>query len=342
MKPVYIDGIGIISRCACSSEQLVKIARGEEPVLNKGRIEFTSDVPPSKLRRCSRYNKLAAAAAAQAIKDGKVSEDTDKYRIGTIISTGYGASENNIQFSDSVVKGNPQLCSPTIFSGTVPNSCVGQICIVNGFKGVSTLLMGGDPMEYASLLLDSDKADVILCGAEEEYSEELFKAIQNKVCGNGIDISEGTVLMTLRSEKTENAYCRVSGFSSASLPVYPYVHRADDSCSDIIGEAITELCGNKAPDVVFTTANGTYFDAVEKKAVDRVLGADAICASPKKIFGEALGSGYMLSTAFAAACLREKNIPYAVCGNSISDISSILVTGLDTAGNYCCMLLEEA
>ena len=107
----------------------------------KLQLDFPSDVPSAKLRRCSRYSKLAAAAADFARKDGHIPDDIDGTRVGTIISTGFGASENNIQFSDSVVKGDPALCSPTVFSGTVPNSCVGQICIVNGYKGVSTVLM---------------------------------------------------------------------------------------------------------------------------------------------------------------------------------------------------------
>ena len=143
MKPVYIDGIGIISRCAMSANELLRITEGEAPETKSGMLDFTSDVPPAKLRRCSRYNKLAAAAADNARKDGNIPDDIDGTRVGTIISTGFGAVESNIKFSDSVVKGEPALCSPTVFSGTVPNSCVGQICIINGYKGVSTVLMGG-------------------------------------------------------------------------------------------------------------------------------------------------------------------------------------------------------
>jgi 3-oxoacyl-[acyl-carrier-protein] synthase II len=318
----------------------VKTASGAAPDIKSGMLEFTSQVPSSKLRRCSRYNKIAAAAADNAGRDGHIEDNIDKTRVGTIISTGYGASENNIAFSDSVAKGNPAVCSPTVFSGTVPNSCVGQICIINGFKGCSTVLMGGDPLEYSALLLSGGKADVIFCGSVEEYSEELFRSLRSSGILADTEISEGTVIMTVRSEKTDNAYCKAVGFASAALPMYPYVHKLDGSCTADISETVSSLCKDKMPDVIFTSANGTYFDEIEKKALVSVFGEDAVYASPKKLFGETLGSGYMLSTALAAACLKTGRIPDSISEGRTDNVGSILVTGTDTAGNYCCTLTE--
>lgn len=338
MKPVYIDGIGIISRCAKSSEDLEEIIKGGNISCENGRLEFTSSIPDAKLRRCSRYNKLAAAAADQARIDGNVSDYIDKLRVGTIISTGFGAVENNIAFSDSVVKGEPMKCSPTIFSGTVPNSCVGQICIINGYKGVSTVLMGGDPLEYSALLLNTGRADVIFFGSVEEYSEELFKAVSLHEAAKGCEISEGTAIMTLRAEKSDLSYCLVSAFASVSLPEYPYVHKLDESCSEMIFNTINSLC-EQAPDAVFTVGNGTYFDRIEDNALRNVFADKTIYAAPKKLFGETLGSGYMLSTALAAVALKHGKLP-AILGAKES-VRSILVTGIDTAGNYCCTLLNS-
>ncbi len=340
MKPVYIDGIGIISRCAMSAAELMKIAEGKIPEINGGRPEFTSNVPSSKLRRCSRYSKLAVAAADFARIDGKYPDDIDVTRVGTIISTGFGAAESNIRFSDSVARGNPALCSPTVFSGTVPNSCVGQICIVNGYKGVSTVLMGGDPLEYTSLLLSGKKADVILCGSVEEYSGELFDSIKTLKTAAGSDISEGTAVFTVRAEKSLNTYCKVSDFSSALLPVYPLTASADKQCSKLIAKAVSEICGDKVPDAVFTAANGTYFDSIEKEAMDSVFENRTVYAYPKRLFGETLGSGYMLSAALAAAVLKTGKVSDNFADKSLDSVKTILVTGTDTAGNYCCMLSE--
>lgn len=337
MRSVYIDGIGIISRCAKSAEDLAEIVSGNKVNFESGKIGFECNISPSKLRRCSRYSKLAAAAADGARIDADIPENMDKYRIGTIFSTGYGASENNIEFSDSVISGDPQKCSPTVFSGTVPNSCVGQVCILNGYKGVSTLLMGGDPLEYSALLLDNKRADVILSGSVEEYSEELFNSVMSYEAAQGCEISEGTAIMALRSEKSGRSYCEVSGTASFSLPFYPYVHKLDDKCIGMIYDTVSRSF-SVPPDVVFTSENGTYFDNMERRALEMVFGSDTLYAAPKKLFGETLGSGYMLSVALACAVLKQGKLP-DILGVK-ENIGSVLVTGIDTVGNYCCVLLK--
>lgn len=335
MKPVYINGIGVISRCAKSADELADICSGRKYTADTGKLNIKTDIPSSKLRRCSRYNKMAAAAAELARIDGKIPDDTDKMRIGTIISTGYGAVENNIQFSDSVVKGDPALCSPTVFSGTVPNSCVGQICIINGYKGVSTVLMGGDPFEYSALLLDTNRADIILAGSVEEYSEELAVSVKSAGIINNCEISEGAAVMALSTKKAVPHYCKITSFGSVSLGQYPYVHRTyrENTVSEI-AEAIKAACGDKIPDMIFTSENGSYFDGFERKALSDTLGSKVKYYAPKKIFGESLGCGYALSTALAAVSLKNGKAP------DNAGLKSILVSGIDTAGNYLCAFME--
>jgi 3-oxoacyl-(acyl-carrier-protein) synthase len=92
--------------------------------------------------------------------------------------------------------------------------------------------------------------------------------------------------------------------------------------------------------VVFTSENGTYFDEIEKEALAKALGTEAVYAAPKKLFGETLGSSYMLGVALAAASLKKGSIPKGIASGTAECLRRILVTGLDTAGNYCCMLLE--
>ena len=106
---VYINGIGIISRCACRSEELEEAAFGRIAEIRPLPLEFPIEIPSSRLRRNSRYNKLACAAADQALKNAGIpemmeQEGLDGHRIGTILSTGYGAAEYSSVFADSVVK----------------------------------------------------------------------------------------------------------------------------------------------------------------------------------------------------------------------------------------------
>ena len=304
---VYIDGISILSQ---------KIDP-EKP------YEFPIEIPPAKLRRNSRYNKLACSAADLALKDCTDFGGIDRHRIGTIISTGYGAVEYFSDFADQVVKGDPAACSPALFSGSVPNSCVGQIAIINGLKGVSTVLAGGDPLEYSSLLMKTNRADMILTGSVEEYFKPLYESISSFDAAKGTKLSEGAAMMVFRSIKTEKTYCEVCGHSGISLGADPYIHKLND-VSELIVDVLKK---QEPPDIIFTAENGTYFDEIEETAIKQTFPTTETYA-PKKEYGESLGCGFALSTALAAKEI--KNGKYG----------SVLVTGVDMIGNYCTVMLK--
>ncbi len=304
---VYIDGSSVISH----------------RIDNETPFEFPSEIPAAKLRRNSRYNKLACAAADFALKDCAPFDSLDRRRIGTIISTGYGAAEYFSDFADSVVKGAPASCSPSIFSGSVPNSCVGQICIINGLKGVSTVLAGGDPLEYSALLLKTDRADMIVTGSVEEYFKPLYESVGSFDAAKGAELAEGAAMLIMRGERTEKTCCEVCAHSGASLGANPYIHRLDDVSGRIAGV----LRRHTAPDVIFSAANGTYFDEIEAAAIKQVF-PDTAVYEPKKEYGESLGCGFALSAALAAGAIRDGRY------------GSALVAGVDMVGNYCTAMLR--
>lgn len=330
MKPVYINGIGVISRCAQNGLELEALTRTQEKnsAYPTGKLDFAMSVPASKVRRCSRYMKMAVNTAELAVVDAGLTEKEDRLQIGTIISTGYGDVESNIVFSDSVVKGNPSLCSPGVFSATVPNSCVGQICIVNGFQGASTILTGGDPLEYSAVLLNTGKAEQILCGSIEEYNEELEAACKKSGILSNTEIAEGCAMLMLSKDRTDATYCKVTRFASASLPKCPYIHKLQKSeMENVITDVLSRISGK--PDIVLTSQNGSYFDEAEQEALESVFGGDIPLYAPKTFFGETQGSGYMLGIAFGACMLKVQK----------DRLHTALVTGVDAHGNYMAALL---
>ena len=324
---VYINGIGAISEAACIAEEFSALAEGRNHLAKGQMTEFASAVPASKLRRASRYSKLTVSAAAFALKDSET-EFTDPYRTGAVIASGYGAAEYNIQFSDQVQGGEPQLCSPSVFSQSVANSCLGQLCMIEGIKGESTMLRGGDPLEYASLLLETDRADIMLCGETEEWSEELIASFNSKEASSGAVISEGSAFAVLGTEKNGCTYCKVSDHSSAALGACPLLDEREDIAS-VIKEVLSDMPRNA--DVIFTAANGTWFDAVEAGCINEVF-ADIPSFVPKAVFGETLGSSYMLSVCLAAAALKNGSFRGRAC-------VSVIVTGFDMTGNYMAVRL---
>ena len=330
MNPVFINGIGIISAAAKTSAELLELAKGDkfaEP--NFGKNTFEIGVPSSKVRRCPRYAKMAVATANSALNDANITDSIDKTRIGTIFSTGYGAVESTIIFSDSVVDGVPSLCSPTVFSYTVFNSCLGQVCVVNGFKGVSTMMLGGDPLEYSTLLLNTDKADLIISGAIEEYNEELKASILYDDILTDKIISEGAVLFALSRQENANYYCKITRFSSASLEKYPYLYKVDDNSTvEIISATLIDASKDKFPEIVLTQQNQSYFDEIEMSAMRKVFAENVNYFNAKSIFGETFNCSYSLNVAMAAAFIKSGRY------------KSALATGIDVHGNYLTALLE--
>ena len=324
MKPIYIQGVGVISRCALNFEDLLKIADDEPFSINfDKKLTFPPNAPSSKIRRAPRYTRMAVSAATQAKIDANLSDDQDKTRVGTIFSSGFGFLESTLEFSDSILPGKPDLVSPILFSYSVANACVGQICILNGFTGFSTLLTAGDPLEYSSILLSTDKADVIFCGATDEYTEELDTAI--KSCGILQEkISDGAPVLIL-SANAEKSYCRVKKFSSSSLSAYPYIHEVDKNESATVLSEIFSIY--EEPEVILTSCNGSYFDEVEKSVLKEKF-KTARLIDAKKYFGETLGGGYILNVALGAAFIE------------IGRCKSLLATGIDVHGNYLTAFLD--
>ncbi|WP_295154412.1 beta-ketoacyl synthase chain length factor [uncultured Ruminococcus sp.] len=323
---VFINGIGAVSETACTSADFAELA-GEKDLTAKGqKIEFTSTVPGSKLRRASRYAKLTVSAADLALADSNT-EINDPYRIGAVMASGFGSVEYNRQFSNQVQKGDPQLCSPSLFSQSVANSALGNLCMINSIKGEDTMLRGGDPLEYAALLLKMGKADTMLCGETEEWSEELLNSFAGRDTVTGCTFSEGAAFGK-GTEMTDLTYCEISGFSSANLGLCPLLEKSVD-IKESLKKVYRQL--SYSADIIFTAANGTWFDDAEADSIRDIFG-DIPLYAPKKLFGESFGCSYMLSVCLAAAAIKNGSFKGTPC-------SSVIVSGFDMAGNYIAVKL---
>lgn len=341
MKPVYIIGIGILSPAASSPDELSELARrmaaGESTEARdfSTPLAFSLGVPASKVRRAPRYAKMTVAAAGQAWEDGGLTEGAEE--TGTVFLSGYGPVAVNLVFEESVLDGVPSLASPTTFSYTVPNSCLGQTCIAYGFRGPSTMLLSGDPVEYASLLLANGKAEHVLCGAVEEWDRDL----RNSFCVagqlSGESIVDGAVMLLLASQRGEKSYGKVMEFASVSLPAYPYAFHLTveerEEAVRLMTEVLQDLAGEAAPELVLTARNGSPFDEVESVALDAAFGAGVRFLDGKQQFGESLAAGYLENIALGACLLRQ-----GLDGHR--PIQSVIATGIDVHGNYLAARLE--
>ena len=341
MNPVYINGLGNISPLAASPAELLdfagKMVAGESPAPGDFSVprEFALGVPSSKVRRAPRYAKLATAVAGQAWEDSGLTAGQEE--TGTVFLSGYGPVATNLIFEESVLDGVPSLASPTTFSYTVPNSCLGQACIAYGFRGPSTMLLGGDPVEYAALLLEGGKAEHVLCGAVEEWDADLRSSFHAAGQLSGETIVDGAVMLLLSSQAGDKNYGKVTDFSSAGLPVYPYVFSVGleeqrESVHRMI-EVLSAISQGQAPGAVLTSRNGSAFDKAEEEALRAVFGEGCLYIDGKKYFGEALAAGYLENIALGACLLQQAKAGPPFGG-------ALIATGVDVHGNYLAARLE--
>ena len=333
MRTVDIAGIGIISSLGITPQEVWDALCKDAPASDCEKIPFPSSLPPAKRRRTDRFSDMAVYTAVTAAKDADFTPDE---KTGTVYTTSYGPLTGNLSFAKKVALGDPDICSPTVFSGTVPNACVGQICMHLNCKGPSTVLTASNNIGYTQMLLSSEKATEILTGAVDEYNEALFSALKERY-PLPVPYREGAVsfLTTISSSKK---YCTVVDFAECYLGGYPPFDGVEvDFAKNLIEKTVLSVPSFRDADAVLCSDAGTSFDKAEQDALS-VLGAPKIITGVKKRLGETLGCAYNMNVAIAAMILKNGRIPSALGGGTAS---SVLVTGYDLSGSYFMTLLKR-
>ena len=303
--------------------------------------EFRPDFPSSKLRRMNRYCKMALYAAQNASREGEIPENGNPFDVGTIFTTGYGAMEAQLRFCREVAKGDPDFCSPTVFTGTVPNSCVGTVCMFLRYKGASTMLSGGNHLEYSRLLLETRRASCILAGAVEEYSRDLFEDLEQMTGSAAEELAEGCVVFCLKAGQEKEGYCSLEKTGSIGLADVPlFMETCDEDDAAAMRELLEEYRDCR-PDVVIGSGCHGAFVKKEREILGEIFPDTPVTGRVKEIAGETLGSGFSVNTAAAAVCLKQGYVPEALLGKEYGSrrAARILVCGYDMEGNYLCALL---
>ncbi|MBK1811993.1 hypothetical protein JHL18_15330 [Clostridium sp. YIM B02505] len=367
MKKIFITGMGIISNVGVTLEELWSN-------LNKSSIDDISEytlpikipliISKPEVRRMSRYAYMAVYSTkiiADKRDDRKSKLDRDK--TGTIFNTGYGPLSTNIKFGESVIKGNADFASPTVFSSTVSNACVGNVCMINQLKGPSTILLGSNNIGYSYELIRDGLADGIFTGGIEEYCRELFQSFEeisstNTYINEGFRISEGaaTILMESLDEKSEEyqelkeeIFCEIIGYSDKNMGAHPAVLGNIEFDSDVFAsnmESLLKAENIKAEDVelIVNAKSGIRkSDEAEAIAIKKIFSKEVLQISPKRVVGETLGASLTINTVIAALCLKQQAVPSLLSKDNSQINKTIryaIVNGYDVSGNTTSILLK--
>ena len=277
------------------------------------------------LRALDRLSRLAVASAKLALDDaGWTTEQLRQCEGGMVLGTMFGAAHTIGQFDRSALTRGPSGVSPLDFANTVINAAAGQAAIWHGLTGVNSTLTTGvtaglQAIGYATELIRSGRANVIVAGGTEEFSLESVYGFQRAgmLCGshgeaeplpvpfharrNGVAIGEGTAFVVLEERDFAEArgvrlLAEVLGHGSTLDPSRGYDEKS--SMAAIARSMRRSLKdAGAAPeqiDCLSASASGNIrFDAREACATAQVLDGTASrlpVTAIKSMLGETLGS----------------------------------------------------
>ena len=319
-----------------------------------------ADLSPLLLRRADRCAQLALVAARQAwAMAAAQAEGIDPHRIAVVLGTGIGGLATMHSQHTQLSQGGPERVNPLTVPMLIPDAAAGQVAIDLGLKGgahtpVSACASGAEALMLAQMLLNDDRADLVLAGGAEAPVNRLglvgFSAMRALSCRNdapslasrpygadrdGFVLSEGAGMLALmRAEDTPAnsalGWLLASGSSSdahhivAPEPQGLQASRAIDDALRRADISPADLCAVQAH------ATGTSLgDLAEARALRRSLGSAAdhlpVCA-PKGQLGHLLGGAGAVETILALQWLRDGIVPQSLNADPLDPEVELAVT----------------
>jgi 3-oxoacyl-(acyl-carrier-protein) synthase len=274
------------------------------------------DLPPHpRLRRASAISRFAAAAGLDALMQAKSTiGEIDPKRMALVFAVSNGGVIYTKRFYQDVVESGAQSASPLLFPETVFNAPASHLAAILGITGVSYTIVGDGAagilaIKMASDLLDHEldaclvvgveEADWLLCDAYHKWrllkKEPPVELFRDPPRGTILSEGAGAVLLVAgRGEVQIEAIDAGGNFS----------HRRE--ASELVRRVLRTLANEDA--CVIASANGTFVDLAEQKAIELELPA-AFVYSPKAALGESVGASAIWQVITGAQALRTKRLP---------------------------------
>lgn len=141
----------------------------------------------SKFFKMDTLSKLAFLGAELLLKNEI--DNSKENNIALVFANKSSSLDTDMKYQNSISDPENYFPSPAVFVYTLPNICLGEISIRHQLKSENSFFIfdAFNPafmMNYAKVLLDSKKADKVLCGWVEYYDEE-YKAFLYLVAREG-------------------------------------------------------------------------------------------------------------------------------------------------------------
>jgi len=278
--------------------------------------EELKDLPPHpRLRRVSAISRFAAAAGLDALTQARsTTGDVNMKRAGLVLAVSNGGVIYTKRFYHDVVESGAQSASPLLFPETVFNAPASHLAAILGIAGATYTLVGDGAvgilaMKMANDLMDNEaldfclvvgaeEADWVLCDAYQKWrllkTQPPIELFHDPPRGMIPSEGAGAVLLAREGAVRVDALHAGGNFS----------HRRQ--ADEMVRQVLHDLAHEQS--CIVLSANGTFVDLAEQKAVVREL-PDALVYGPKPALGESVGASALWQVIAGAQALLTKNLP---------------------------------
>lgn len=136
------------------------------------------DIQYPKFFKMDALSKLAFLGAELLLSPITSSEEENN--IALVLANKSSSLDTDVKYQESISDKENYYPSPAVFVYTLPNICMGEISIRHQLKSENSFFIfdvfNTEFMSnYSNILLNSDKADVVLCGWVEFFNDD-YKA----------------------------------------------------------------------------------------------------------------------------------------------------------------------
>jgi len=306
-----------------------------------------------RLRRASLISRFAAAAGLDALRAAGVKLDPQNAeRTALIFAIANGGVIYTKRFYRDVVDTGAQSASPLLFPETVFNAPASHLAAILGVTGATYTLVGdgavglaaikmaedlmaNEPLDHC-LVVGTEEVDWLSCDAYRRWRLlrlappiEPFNEQQR-----GMILSEGAGAIVLARDGPFTIEC--------AHPGGYFTKRAE--AEEILKRILRDLSRSEV-DLVIASANGTFVDEAECRALKAVI-PNVLVYTGKPALGESVGAAGLWQIILAAQALRSAELPPVLhAGPAIAlraPLSRTPMTGARRAIVLSCGLNQQA
>ncbi len=288
---VLITGVGVVTPRSVSNGDFAALFDSPADVAldrDTGAVpdeHLAELVNARRVRRMSTYAKLTLAATTLAYRDATI-EDATAFgeTCSAVLGTAQGATDYSERYYTQIVEEGIEAANPMLFAEGVPNAAGAHVGTMLAIKGLCQTVIGSrtaglDALILAAHRIASGEWDRAIVSAAEEYSPLVNRAYEHfglyradsdgdrRRRRHGFVTGAGAVTFILESRQsaTKRGSPRPDGYGHILATGTASVARPASRAGVDAMTGVLNRIG--APSCVLSSANGTWIDFVESRAL---------------------------------------------------------------------------